>query len=488
MSDQSSKPAVDYQEFIRRKSQLGSTCGFEPVFLPDFLFDFQRSLVEWAIRKGRAAIFADCGLGKTPMQLVWAENVVRKTNGRVLILTPLAVGSQTVREGEKFGIDCEQSRTGKFSKRIVVTNYQRLHYFNPEDFDGVVADESSILKNFDAKTKDAVVDFMRTRPYRLLCTATAAPNDYVELGNSAEALGELGFADMVTRFFRKETSKDHLGWGRTKYRLRGHATTDFWRWICSWARAVRKPSDLGFDDGEFILPLLLTREYLIESKNKRNGFLFDVPAQTLQEQREERRRTLQERCEKVAELINGTGKPAIAWCHLNDEGDEITRLIPDAKQASGSDSDERKEELLLAFAAGKLRVLVTKPVLACWGLNFQHCAHQVFFPSDSFEQYYQAVRRCWRFGQKNPVQVDVIASEGGAGVLANLQRKADKANAMFSALVEQMNDVLQLRRGNPFTNKAEKPSWLTGGISSVLVEQSSSQQNGHKYAPDVKKN
>jgi len=451
-----------YADFLRRKSQVESMHGFDPIWMPDFLFDFQRHLVEWAIRRGRAAIFANCGLGKSPMQLVWAENVVRKTNGRVLIVTTLGDSWQTIHEAEKFGIVATRSRDGAYpaNARIVVTNYERLHHFNSDDFDGVVCNESSILKNFDGKTKAIVTEFLRTRPYRLLCTATAAPNDYIELGTSSEALGELGYIDMITRFFKQETAKDYLGWGRLKYRLRGHAERDFWRWVCSWARAVRHPSDLGYPDSRFDLPPLITNEYVIEARTTRPGFLFDLPAVTMQDQREERRRTLVERCDKVAELINGTGQPAIAWCHLNDEGNQLEKAIPDSVQVSGSDDDDAKEEAFEAFASGKVRVLVSKPSIAGFGLNFQHCAHQTFFPSHSFEEWYQAVRRCWRFGQTRSVVVDVVTSEGERNVLANLQRKAAAADEMFAKLVQLMNDELSIQRDRDHIVPQEVPSWL----------------------------
>ena len=453
---------MEYAEFLAKKSQVGSQSGFEPLWMPDFLFDFQKALVEWAVRKGRAAVFADCGLGKTIIQLVWAENVVRKVRKPVLVLTPLAVSAQTVSEGEKFGIECKQSRDGTVGKNITVTNYEKLHLFNPDDFGGVACDESGCIKHMKSKRTAEVIEFLRTIKYRLLCTATAAPNDYVELGNSSEALGELGFQDMVTKFFKKSTSKDHLGWGRTKYQMKGHAEKDFWRWVCSWARAVRKPSDLGYDDTRFVLPKLTMAEHVVTAKTTRPGFLYDVPAMTSDEQREERRRTINERCEKVAELVNGTGKPAVAWCHLNPEGDLLARLIPDSVQVSGSDSDEEKEEKFLAFSSGQVRVMVTKPVVAAWGLNWQHCAHCVFFTTDSFEQYYQAVRRLLRFGQKSGVHVDVVASEGSRGMMDNLQRKSDAADIMFSQLVEHMNDHLRIRRSNPFTVKAATPPWLGG--------------------------
>ncbi len=455
---------ADYAAFIESKSQIGRNLGFEPVWMPEFLFPFQAALTAWAIRKGRAAILATCGLGKTPCQLVWAENVVRHTNKPVLVLTPLAVAQQTVREGEKFGIDCVRSSNGKFpaGARIVVTNYDRLHYFDPDDFGGGVADESGGIKNFKGQRTAEVTEFFRRMLYRLLCTATPAPNDYDELGTSAEALGEMGYQDMITKFFVKQTAKDYLGWGRTTYRLKGHADRDFWRWVCSWARACRKPSDLGFDDTEFILPPLETQEHMVVSRTNRPGFLFDLPAITLPDQREERRRTMAERCEKVADLVNDTSKPAVVWCHLNDEGDLLEKLIPDAVQVSGSDSDEVKEERFLAFQSGQIRVMISKPIVAAWGLNWQHCSHQTFFPSHSFEQYFQAVRRSWRFGQKQPVHIDMVTSEGEHGVMANLQRKADAAEAMFDRLVELMHDSMEIRRTNPFTGQAKLPAWVVG--------------------------
>jgi hypothetical protein len=296
---------ASYRDFLATKSQTGGDHGFAPLWMPDILFDFQRALVEWSVRRGRAAIFADCGLGKSGMQLVWAENVVRHTNRPVLVLTPLAVGAQTVREAEKFGVAAVRSLDGKVpaDARVVVANYERLAKFDAAAFAGVVCDESSILKDFNGKRRSEVTEFMRTLPYRLLCTATAAPNDYDELGTSAEALGELGYQDMIGRFFQKETAKDHLGWGRTKYKVKGHAVTGFWRWVCSWARAVRRPSDLGFADGQFVLPELVTREHEVKATLPATGRLFDVPAFTLDEQRDEQRRTIGERCGKVAELV-----------------------------------------------------------------------------------------------------------------------------------------------------------------------------------------
>lgn len=455
---------IRYRDFLNGKSQKGADHGFEPVWMHDGLFGFQEEFTRWALMKGRAAVFADCGLGKTLVQLVWAENVVRKTNGRVLILTPLAVAGQTAREAAKFGMEATVCRDGKMISKsgIVITNYERLHYFQPGDFAAVVADESSILKNFSGATKAAVTEFMREQPYRLLCTATPSPNDYIELGTSSEAIGELGFVAMISRFFKKPirtwTRREEFQPGA--YTFRGHAERDFWRWVCSWARAARRPSDMGFDDNGFILPPLNMVEHVVRSRTLPEGWLFDVPAVGLAEQRAERRRTIAERCEKAAALVSDTGKSAVCWCHLNDEGDLLEKMIPDAVQIAGKDDDDRKEEIFQAFSAGEVRVLVTKPTIAGFGVNWQHCAHQTFFPSHSFEQWYQAIRRSWRFGQKLPVTVDVIATEGEKNVLANMKRKQDAAEVMIDNLVRMMNNELKVAVPKYGTEKEERPSWL----------------------------
>jgi hypothetical protein len=454
---------IEYSEFLNKKTQIAGYHGFKPVFMPDFLFDFQAELINWAVMKGRAAIFADCGLGKTPMELVWAENVVRKTNGRVLIITPLAVSAQMVREADKFGIHVMRSSECVASPGITITNYEQLHKFNASDFVGCVCDESSILKSFNGTRRGEITTFMRKMKYRLLATATAAPNDYIELGTSSEALGYLGHMDMLNRFFKNDLNNSATGRMRgdvIKWRFKGHAETPFWRWVCSWARAIRRPSDLGFDDSQFILPPLDESEHLIYTNKPLEGMLFSLPAVGLKEQREERRNSITERCEKAAALVVDTGQPALVWCHMNDEGDLLEKLIPDAVQVSGSDSDSAKEERMLGFSDGKARVLITKPKIGAWGLNFQHCNHITFFPSHSFEQYYQGVRRCWRFGQKRPVHVDIITTEGERGVLKNLQRKAVQSDTMFNSLVDEMNNAISIDRATKFTKKQEIPSWL----------------------------
>lgn len=462
----------EYAAFLQTKHDYGAAHGFEPLSIPDALFPFQAALTERALRKGRMATFADCGLGKTPMQLVWADNVVRKTNRNVLILTPLAVAAQTLREAVKFGIEASRSSGDlRPGAHVVVTNYERLHHFSPADFGGVVCDESSAIKAFDGKRRAEVTEFMRTVPYRSLYTATAAPNDYVELGTSSEALGELGHMDMLNRFFKNDQNtvdtkghwKGHAApraFHRPKWRFKGHAETPFWRWVCSWARAMRKPSDLGFSDEGFNLPPLVEREHIIEARTAAPGMLFNLPAVGMAEERQERRRTIKERCELAAGLVAGTGQPAVLWCHLNDEGDLLSEMIPDARQVSGKDTDESKEEAYEGFASGQIRVLVIKPKIGAWGLNWQHCAHVVTFASHSYEQYYQAVRRCWRFGQKRRVTVDLVATEGERGVKDNLRRKSEAADRMFSALVEHMNEASRIDPRSTYVRPVEVPAWL----------------------------
>lgn len=481
MNDSITTIGDDYASFIEKKSQLENTFGFEPLWMPDFLFPFQRALVEWAIRKGRAAIFADCGLGKTPMQLVWAQNVVERTCKPVLVLTPLAVGAQTVREAQRFGIQAERSRDGSVAAPITVSNYEKLHLFNPSDFGGVACDESSIIKHVSGATQKAVTRFLLKIPYRSLWTATAAPNDYTELGTSSEALGDLNHSDMLQKFFKQmdqkttdqyerkianlEKQKNHFaklafrvsqqinGW-----RLKGHAHDQFWRWVCSWARACRKPSDIGFPDDGFALPPLIEREHTVKPLSPAEGMLFTMVACGLKEERDERRRTLTERCRQVADLVNHD-KPAVVWCHMNAEGDMLEKMIPGSVQVSGSTEDDDKERAYESFQDGSSRVLITKPKIGAWGLNWQHCAHVVTFASHSYEQYYQSIRRCWRFGQTQPVTVDIIASEGEGRVRDNMQRKAIQADKMFAELVMHMGNALKMeRKDKSITPKL--PAWL----------------------------
>jgi len=439
---------TSYEDFLKQKRDYGSESGFEPLFMPNFLFDFQEHLVDWAVRKGRAAIFADCGMGKTPMQLVWAQNVVQKTNQPVLILTPLAVSHQTLEEAEKFSIEARRAVPEPDQAMIYVVNYEKLHYFESQNYAGVVCDESSILKNFGGKRRAEITEFMRVVPYRLLCTATAAPNNWTELGTSSEALGYLGYRDMLTKFFT--TKMKAIGarderFRRDKFRLKGHAAKGpFWRWVASWARACRSPSDLGFDDDGFVLPPMRERETLVKATKPAPGMLFDIPA-------------------AATEKVRQNGGISMVWCHLNDESDMLDELIPNSVQVTGSDSDDKKEEAARWFARGEdaERVLISKPTIFGFGLNFQHCNHMTYFPTHSYEQFYQATRRLWRFGQDRPVLVDLVYTDGGKRMLENLNRKAKMADRMFDDLVRFMSKELRVEE-TYHRQRIEVPQWMQG--------------------------
>lgn len=469
---------MDYADFLHGKSQLAGAFGFAPLWLPDFLKPFQHYLVDWSIRKGRGAVCADCGMGKTPIFLVWAENVVRHTNRPVLVLAPLAVSAQIVREAEKFGIEAHRAADGKPRPNITVTNYERLDKFDPADYAGVVLDEASIIKHWTGRTQKAVTRFLSKLQYRLLCTATPAPNDYVEMGTFSEALGELTHSDMLGVFFRhvsddekkkRATSDDivhskRLSWrviqSMGQWALKAHAFEPFWKWVASWARACRKPSDLGeFDDTEFVLPQLIRRDHMVTPRTPPDGWLFTVPAFGLNQERAERRRTLDERSELVVQLTKDSDS-AVVWCHLNPEGDRLEKDIKGSVQVKGSQSMEEKEERILSFLDGQSRVLVTKAKIAGLGLNLQNCSHVVTFVDHSYEKFYQSVRRCWRFGQKRPVTLDVIATEGEVNVRRNMDRKEKLASIMFDSVIQHMNDALAVNADRN-TVPAKIPSWLT---------------------------
>ncbi len=461
-----------YEKFLTNKAQYGARTGFKPLWIPSFLFDFQKSITEYNIEMGRSLTAADCGMGKTPIEHVWAENVVRHTNKPVLELTPLAVARQAVEEADKFGIDARRCNDGKVNgARIHVTNYEKLHHFNPSDFGGVVCDESSAIKAFDGKRRAEVTEFLRTIPYRLLATATAAPNDYIELGTSSEALGVMGQVDMLNRFFKNDnnTSDQRGHWKgfaapremhQQHWRFKGHAETPFWRWCCSWMRAGRRPSDFGpFTDERFKLTNLIEREHIVETRTLGEGMLFAMAATNMQEEREEKRRTIPERCEMAAELTSHTKQPFVIWCQLNDEGDTLERIVPDCKQVYGAMSDEEKEETYDAFKRGQIRGIVTKHKIGAWGLNWQHCAHVVEFAGHSFEQHYQGVRRCWRFGQTRDVINDIIATEGQRGAMENMRRKSDNADRMFASLIEHMHKSIRIDGGVKYEKQMEVPVW-----------------------------
>lgn len=479
---------TDYAAFLDRKTHLADAGGFEPTFLPARLKPHARHLTEWAVRRGRAAIFAECGLMKSSMELCWCENAVRHTNRPALLLTPLAVGRQMVREANAYGVEAVRiDAAGRFpaGARVVVANYERLHLLDPDAFGAVACDESSILKGLAGATRKRLTRFLTKVPYRLLASATPSPNDHVELGTSAEALGDLSHSEMLRRFFRqlddkgqkrelrKQAEAERLVAADPNYfkklafrvsqaigqwRLRPHAVDHFWRWVASWARACRRPSDLGFPDDGFVLPPLVERDHVVEAPVP-PGRLFHSPAVGLHEEREERRRTLTERCEYVARLV-AHDRPAAVWCHANAEADLLVATIPGAEQVAGRTPDERKEELYDAFAGGQLRVLVIKPKIGAFGLNWQHCNHVVTFASHSYEQHHQLVSRCHRFGQTQPVTVDTVATEGEVRVLANVRAKARKADALFAALAAEMGRAARADRANPYRAPVEVPSWL----------------------------
>ena len=452
--------AVDYRSFVIGKSPIGGQHGFRPTYRNPHAYDFQEHLIEWGCMQGRAATFADCGLGKTLMQLVWAENVHRHTNKPVLIMAPLSVSSQTVEEAEKFGMEARRVIDGRVpaGTGIITTNYERLRHFDPDQFGGVVCDESSILKNFDGAFKAQITEFMRRCRYRGMFTATPSPNDYIELGTSSEALGYLGYMDMLGQFFKNDEDSLHPGFIGSKWRFKPHGERDFWRWVASWARAIRKPSDMGFEDRGWILPALVEVDHEIQSPAL-DGMLFPVPAKGLTEQREERKATIQQRCAKAAEIL-AASDCGVSWCHLNEEADTITSMVPGAVNLSGSDADEEKEEKFRAFRAGEIRHLVTKPKIAALGVNWQHACTATYFTDYSFEQYYQAVRRMWRFGQKRPVTIHNISTESLRGVARSRKDKADATDKMFRVMVEHMRDAMGVERYREHQNQQEIPQWL----------------------------
>lgn len=418
-----------YAEFLTGKRATHGDAGFhsEP---SDLLYPFQREIVEFAARKGRSAIFADCGLGKTPMQLDWARLVHERTGGNVLILAPLAVAAQTVREGAKFGIEATRAREAAEISAITVTNYERLARFSDRPWAGVVLDESSILKSFDGSTREQLTRWAASVPYRLCATATPSPNDYEELGGHAEFLGVLNRRQMLAEFFIND------GLSAAHWRLKGHAQSVYWRWVRTWASAVRSPADMGYPDAGFALPALNVDVISIDADAVSDDRLFPVPVSTLAERRQARRESLPQRVERAVEIVTATTGPCVVWCDLNDESAALARAIPDAVEVRGSDSPDEKEERLLAFTNGEARVIVTKPRIGGWGLNWQHCSRMVFVGlSDSYESYYQAVRRCWRFGQTQPVKVTIIASNREQTVLENVRRKEAQAREMFEQLV-----------------------------------------------------
>lgn len=428
-----------YQQFVGRKLGIAESAGINATLRDYGLFPHQSDLVRWALRRGRAAIFADTGLGKSRMQIAWADTVYRETGRDVLILAPLAVAEQTVEEGQCIGVNITRAREQSDVKSgVTITNYDRLHKFDTSRFGAVVLDESSIIKHHTAKTLQTLLDEFIHTPYKLACTATPAPNDWTELGNHAEFLGVRSRAEMLAEFFIHDAAETQV------WRLKGHARHIFWRWVSSWGAMVRSPADLGHDASDYALPPLNVYQHTVEIEHNPVHGLFPLEAQSLMDRRNARRQSLVERVRACASICNASDDPWVVWCDLNAEGDALTASIRGAVQISGADDTETKERRLHDFAHGNIRVLVSKPKICGFGLNWQHCAHMAFVGvTDSFESYYQAVRRSWRFGQTRPVDVHIFASNQEGAVVANLKRKEMDAKAMADAMAIETIDAVR---------------------------------------------
>lgn len=454
---------MNYKEFLENKKHSIGNFGFEANYIPNIAFDFQKYIIEKAVKKGRIAIFADTGLGKTLIQLAIAKNVINHTNKKVLILTPLAVAFQFILEAEKLGIDdIEYSKDGKHNKKIVICNYERLHYFNTSDFICVILDESSILKNFDGKIKNKITSFVKKTPYRFLSTATPSPNDYIELGTSSEALGYMGYTDMLSKFFKNNNNSIDPKHAGEKWYLKPYAELDFWKWVSQWSISLRKPSDLGFSDEKYNLPELIENQYIVKNNKPLaiNGQeqLFNFPAINFFEIKAETRNTINERCEKAVEMAN-KHNTSVYWVNLNDEAKIIGELDKKTYEIKGSMNIDKKEELLVAFSKGEINKLITKTKITAFGLNWQHCNHTTYFPTYSYEQYYQSIRRFWRFGQKNNVIVDLILSDGQTKIMESLKIKKKKASEMFINLSKNVNSIYEIQK-KEFTEQIIKPKFI----------------------------
>lgn len=455
---------TDYEKFLESKRHSIGNFGFKANYIPDIAFDFQKHVIEKAVEKGRVAVFLDTGLGKTLVQLSIAKNIVNHTNKKVLILTPLAVAFQFVLEAEKLGIeDVEYSKDGKHTKKIIICNYERLHYFNENDFEAVILDESSILKNFDGKIKQEVTSFVKKIPYRFLSTATPSPNDFIELGTSSEALGYMGYMDMLGKFFKNnqnsvDSNNRNIG---EKFYLKPHAEKDFFAWVNQWSIMAKMPSDLGFSNERYQLPELIVNKHVVnnDSQIDIDGQLqmFNIVAKNFNEIRHEQKQTEEKRCAKAIELASG--KTSVYWCNTNNESSILKSSDSKAVEIIGSQSIDKKEEILLAFANGEIERLITKAKMTSMGLNWQHCNHSVFFPTWSYEQYYQAIRRFWRFGQKNDVIIDMVISDGQTRVLEALEQKTQKAIQLHKNLTENVNRSFE-NKVKQFNKELIKPKFL----------------------------
>ena len=451
---------INYQDFIKNKIQVFESVGFEieKSDLNHKLFDFQKDIVRWALRKGRAAIFADCGMGKTAMQLEWANQIYKKEGGKILILAPLAVAAQTQREGEKFNITvniCESQ--SDVIEGINITNYEKLEKFIAKEFNAIILDESSILKSFTGKVRTQIIDNFKNTPYRLACTATPAPNDYMELGNHSQFLGVMTREEMLSMYFV------HDGGQTSKWRLKGHAEEIFWEWMASWSVFIDNPKNLGYDMEGYELPKLNIFEIVADGKEVTTEKL------TLTQRREARKESLDIRCEKAAELVNNSNENWLVWCDLNDESKKLHDMINDSIEVKGSDKNSFKSQSMLDFSENKIKCLVTKPKIAGFGMNWQNCRNMIFVGlSDSYEAFYQSMRRCWRFGQEKEVNAYIIISSKEGAVKENIERKQYDAQKMQNAMIELTKDITKkelkqtTRITTPYDPQIEMiiPKWL----------------------------
>lgn len=465
---------MTYEEFLKSKQIAVPQSGFEKPRenMNDMLFEWQKDIVYWALKKGRAALFEDCGLGKTIQQLEWAQSVSDYTEKPVLIVAPLAVAEQTKREGEKFGYSVTVCRKqADVEPGINITNYEMLDHFDADTFGGVVLDESSILKNFTSKTRTQIIEKFRLTEYKLSCTATPSPNDYMELGNQAEFLGVMTRTEMLATFFLHDSGNT------SKWRLKGHAEDKFWSWLATWAVVLTNPSDLGYSGDGYDLPDMETFEHLVRPEiETMDGNITIIPkiAKTLSERREARRNSLKERCQKAAELVaRDPGEQWLVWCDLNDESKMLADLITEAVEVRGSDKPEKKTSALKGFTDGTVKYLVTKPSIAGFGLNWQGCHNMIFVGlSDSYEMMYQAIRRCYRFGQEETVNVHIVTSEAEGAVKENIERKESQCAKMTAEMVKHTKEILEaevrgtVRISIPYNPQIEMklPTWL-GGIA-----------------------
>lgn len=462
---------MNYDEFLKSKQFRAPDSGrqIEAGDLHPSLFPFQQELVKWAVRKGRAAIFADTGLGKTRMQLEWA----RAIGEPALILAPLAVAHQTVAEAGTLGIDTHYARTqDEADRQIVVTNYERLDRFDPSKFNAVVLDESSILKAFSGATKRALVKAFRDTPYRLACTATPAPNDIEELTNHADFLSVMRANEMRSTFFIADSRGEFM-----RYRLKGHAGDAFYRFLASWSAAIKKPSDLGFPDDDFILPPLKIHDHVVETDWAPEGQLFAVGTKGVGDAAAARRHTLEDRCRQAAEIVKAEPDESwLIWVGTNDEADEMQRLLPDAVEVRGSDHPDKKSDALLGFARGDFPTLITKSGIAGFGMNFQRTARMVFVGIGySYEQYYQSIRRCWRFGQHRPVHAHVVVSNAEHDVIDVVRTKEAQASKLTAGLLKGMVEHTRAEifqgtsAGDAYepTMSASLPAWLERTVTTV---------------------